>query len=107
MERRRSRRKTFHLNAESISGDTHFAVFIENLSEEGINIITAPSHAEINFIPQKTINLKLKLSTGQILDLTCRVMWSHIIPPGDTTCSVGMEVIEPPEQYREFVKTLQ
>ena len=106
MEKRRYERKTLHLDAESITGDANLAVFIENLSEDGICMITAPSKSLITFTPKKKINLKLKLSSGDILDLTCKVSWSHRTSPRSSTYSVGMEIIDPPEEYIEFVKTV-
>jgi hypothetical protein len=60
MEKRRKKRKTIHLNAESISGDSNFAVFIENLSEDGIYMITAPSNGQLEFTPNQAVTIKLK-----------------------------------------------
>jgi hypothetical protein len=107
MEKRRKKRKTIHLNAESISGDSNFAVFIENLSEDGIYMITAPSNGQLEFTPNQAVTIKLKLSSGDTIDLSCKVIWAYKLPPSGITHSVGMEVIEPPKQYKEFVKTLQ
>ena len=72
MERRPNKRKTIRLNAESITGDTNFSVFIENVSERGISLITAPSHIPKDFTRNQTINLKLKLSAEEILGLSVR-----------------------------------
>lgn len=107
MEKRRYKRKTFHLSAERISGDTTFAVFIENLSEDGIYMITAPSDSQINIKPQEMINIKLKLSAGEILNLKCKAIWSYKTQTGGLTCNVGMEIIDAPPKYKEFIKTLR
>ena len=106
MERRRYKRKTIRLNAESITGDKNLSVFIENVSESGISMITAPSNIPKNFTPNQTINLKLKLSSGKILDLRCLVVWSHRTAPRSLEFSVGLEIIEPPDEYLKFVRTL-
>jgi hypothetical protein len=106
MERRRHKRKTIRLNAESITGDNNFSVFIENLSENGISMITAPSKIPKDFTPNQTVKLKLKLSSGEILDLMCKVSWSHRTAPRSLEFSVGLEIIKPPEEYIEFVRSL-
>ena len=106
MERRRYRRKTIRLNAESITGDTNFSVFIENVSESGISMLTAPSDIPKEIAPDQKVNVKLKLSSGIILDLICVVKWSHRTAPRSLEFSVGLEVVEPPEEYIKFVRTL-
>ncbi len=107
MENRRSERKTVHLKAERISGDTSYAVFIENISEYGINIITAPAESGTNFIPGASLDLKLQLSSEETINLHCRVRWLYQnTPPDNLTNSIGIEIIDPPLRYKEFVKKL-
>lgn len=106
MEKRRARRRTIHLNAESISGDENFSVFIENLSEEGIYLTTAPAHAIEPFTPETIITLKIKLSSRGLLSLKCRVQWSLKTRPPGSTYRVGMAVIDPPQEYIEFIQSL-
>jgi hypothetical protein len=106
MEKRRSKRKIVRLKAERISGDKNHAVFIENLSEEGIYMITAPAKTSMDFIPGTALELKFQLRSGETLNLRCKVIWSHKNPPDGLTNSVGMEIIDPPLKYKEFIKTL-
>ena len=107
MEKRRSVRKALRLKAERISGNSHHAVFIEDISEQGIRILTAPGGLKYEFFPDTPLNLKFELSTGEAIDLRCRVRWSYRNePPNDLTSSVGMEIIDPPQRYREFVKNI-
>jgi hypothetical protein len=107
MERRRFQRKSVDLKAERISGDATSAVFIENLSERGIRMIIAPSDPAMTFLQGTEIRLKLRLSPEEKLDIKCRVIWSYIrVTPEGSTNSIGMEVLDPPLKYREFVKNL-
>jgi len=107
MERRRYKRKVVKLNAERISGNERYTVFIENISENGIYMINAPSGAVKSYLPGTEIDLKFQLSSGETLDIRCRVIWSYKrTPPDELTDSVGMEIIDPPLKYREFVRTL-
>lgn len=105
-ERRRHRRKTIRLNAESIAGDTDFSVFIENLSESGISMITAPSDIPKDLSPGQRVTIKFILSTGILLKLQCMVVWSHRTAPRSPAYSIGMEIVNPPEAYITFIRTL-
>jgi hypothetical protein len=108
MEKRRSKRKIVRLKAERISGNKNHAVFIENLSEEGIYMITAPAKTSMDFTPGTKLELKFQFPSGDTLNLRCKVIWSYKkTPPDGLTNSVGMEIIAPPLKYKEFVKTLQ
>ena len=107
MERRQSKRITVSLNAERISGNSKKAVMIENISESGISMMTAPAKTAARFKPGIDVRLKLRLTTGDILNLNCKVRWSYPKEADDDFASnVGLEVIDPPPEYRKFVKTL-
>jgi hypothetical protein len=105
MERRRAKRVTVNLKAERISCTKNCSVFIENLSETGISMITSPTNNKV-YVPGSGINLKLKLSTGDIIKLNCNVKWYYDSSSDDMTNSVGLEIIDPPDDYMEFLKTL-
>lgn len=106
MERRRSKRILVSLKAELISGDVSYAGIIENLSEEGIYMRTLPTKAATDFTPETKHELKFQLPSGETINLHCKVKWSYKTPPHGLTNSVGMEIIDPPPEYKEFLKTL-
>ena len=107
MEKRRSRRLQVSLKAERISGDKKHGIFIENISENGIQIISAPSNDHIKYTAGKEVDLKFRLSSGETLNLRCKVKWSYLkVPPNGMTDCIGLEIIDPPKQYIEFVKAL-
>lgn len=107
MEKRSFRRIKVNLKAERISGDEKHGVFIENISESGIYMITAPSKTHKKYTPGTDIDVKFHLSTGKTLDLHCKVKWAYSkIPPNGLTDCIGLEIIDPPLQYIEFVKSL-
>jgi hypothetical protein len=108
MERRRSKRIKVNLKAERISGDEKYGVFIENISEQGICMITTHLKAHSKYIPGTDIDLRFQLSSGETLNLFCKVIWAHLkIPPDGLTDSIGLEIIDPPPQYIEFVRVLR
>ncbi|MEE9524752.1 MAG: PilZ domain-containing protein [Thermodesulfovibrionales bacterium] len=107
MEKRRTKRITVSMKAERISGNLKKAVMIENISESGINMITAPAKTAARFKPGIDVRLKFRLSNGEILNLNCKVRWSYTkVPTDGLTSNVGLEIIDPPKEYRKFVKTL-
>ncbi|MEW6417789.1 MAG: PilZ domain-containing protein [Nitrospirota bacterium] len=108
MEKRRYKRIKVNLKAERISGDEKYGVFIENISEHGICMITTHLKTHSKYTPGTDIDLRFRLSSGQTLNLCCKVIWAHSkIPPDGLTDSIGLKIIDPPLQYIEFVRTLR
>jgi hypothetical protein len=105
MERRRASRVTVNLKAERISCNKDCSVFIENLSESGIYMTTAPAKNN-EFVPGTELDLELELNSGKIINLNCNVKWAIDNSPDDLTGSVGLEIIDPPSEYREFLNNL-
>ena len=105
MERRLSTRKTVKLKAERLSCTGKCSVFIENLSETGIKMITAP-HKENDFAPGKDLDLELELASGDVINLNCSVKWSYDDPSRDQSSSIGLEIISPPQEYKKFIRAI-
>jgi len=106
MERRRTKRLTVNLKAERLSCTNNCSVFIENLSETGIQMITASAKNRNLFIPGAPVDIKLETTDGETIKLQCHVKWSYDNSEEDLTNSVGLEIIDPPLEYREFIKKL-
>jgi hypothetical protein len=107
MERRRSNRISVSLKAQRISGDEKHTVFIEDISESGIHIITAPSIAYKKYAPGMEINVRLQISPKEKIMLHCKTRWSyHKMPPEREVDSIGLEIIHPPAEYIKFIRTL-
>jgi hypothetical protein len=106
-ERRRSKRITVSLKAERISGGSDKAVFIENISEQGIQIMTGPGHSSSKYPAGTELELKLHLPSGEKLSLSCTVKWSYQeSQENGSTSNIGMVIIDPPKEFRKFVKSL-
>jgi len=107
MERRRAKRISVNLKAQRISGDEKHAVFIEDISESGIHIITAPSVASKKYIPGMDIIVRLYISAKDKITLHCKTRWAyHKMPPEKDVDSIGLEIIQPPAEYIKFIRTL-
>lgn len=107
MERRRSKRTAVNLKAERISGSRRCDVFIEDISESGIHLITAPSAVFKRYIPGDEIDVRLRLPDGERIMLRCKITWSfHLLPPEREVDSIGLEIVDPPLKYIGFVRKL-
>ena len=106
MERRRAKRISVQIAAERLSCSNNCSVFIENLSESGIQMITAPAKTRNLFVPGADVELNLKTAHGNTIHLECSVKWVYDNSHEDLTNSVGLEIIDPPFEYKEFIKNL-
>ncbi len=108
MEKRRSMRLVDSLEAEIILDGINHSGIIMNFSESGLYMVTATVY-DVESIPSNSMHgLKCTLPSGDELDLNCEVKWFHTKPsPFGITFSMGMEIANPPFQYKEFLKTLQ
>jgi len=107
MERRRSNRIAVNLKAQRISGDEKHTVFIEDISESGIHIITAPSVAYKKYTPGMDIDVRFQISPREKITLHCKTRWAyHKMPPEKEIDSIGLEILNPPTEYIEFIRAL-
>ncbi len=106
MEKRYSKRIIVTLKAELISHGINYKGFIENVSENGLYIVTAPTETPASFIPDMPCEIKFQLPSGEALNLHCKVIWSYKTPPHGLTNSIGLEIIDPTSEYIESLKNL-
>jgi hypothetical protein len=106
-ERRRSRRVVFQLRAESFSENRKYKGFIENFSLEGMLKII-PEETVIDFTPGMKLEVSLQLPAGDTFKLGCEIKWvrHRTNMPFGLKHYVGIEIINPPQVYREFVQDL-
>ncbi len=96
MEKRLSKRIAVGFKAVFISDGTSYQGVIENLSEKGLNVITSPLKAAIDFIPETLLKLNFQTFLGETLNLQCKVKWACKTLPHRLTNRIGMEIIDPP-----------
>jgi len=107
MERRKAKRVSVNLKAERISGSDKQSVFIEDISERGIHMITSPSAAIRKYSPGSEIELNLELATGIKILLHCITRWAYrMAPPDSQVDSIGLEILNPPAEYLRFLKSI-
>jgi hypothetical protein len=105
-EKRTYKRITANLEGVLLNDNISYVAFIRNFSEHGLNTIVTPLKTSVNFILQEKIDLKLNIPSGKTINLHCRKRWSHDISLSRLTKNIGVEIIEPPIMYIEFINTL-
>lgn len=107
MEKRLSKRIPVRLEAYIFSGNKTYAGFIENISESGFQYLIISSFQNPQeFKSDKIIQIYFQLPSGETLKLFCDVKWYIQNSPNDKTLLIGVEILDPPPQFKEFIKTL-
>jgi hypothetical protein len=106
MEKRRFTRYFTFLQSVIISEGKSYASSVENVSEEGLACkMSTFAQALIGLFPDKLIKLIISTPTGDTINLNCKIKWG-VVPCNDEKLCMGMKIIDPPEKYKEYVKTL-
>ena len=107
-DRRRAKRTAVKLAGDKIGQEAKKHIFIKNVSSQGIYILTSPSHMKEEHRKGDYIALKLNLPSEGLVTLYCRIAWITEENLGEETFHhIGMEIINPPQAYRDFVNNLQ
>ncbi|MEN8262710.1 MAG: PilZ domain-containing protein [Nitrospirota bacterium] len=108
MDKRRSKRIIESLEAEITLDGVNYSGIIMNFSESGLYMVTATVYDVMDVPNNSILGLKCTLPSGKAVDISCEVKWFHTKPsPFGVTFSMGMEIDDPPFQYKEFLRTLQ
>ncbi|MEN8265219.1 MAG: hypothetical protein ABFR82_17370 [Nitrospirota bacterium] len=99
--------------------------YIENLVQEGaeylmtclINVsreitderiyemhFKVPSRDPEYFQPKKTAEVHFQTPSGETINLICELLWFSVSQYDSRTEVLGMEIINPPIEYKEFFK---
>jgi hypothetical protein len=106
MDKRTSKRIAVSLEAELISHDISYAAFIGNVSDRGLYTIITPLMNTIDYTTEPDLDIKLHLPSGESLGLSCKKRWSETISPHGKTIKIGLEIVNPPLKYKEYINTL-
>ncbi len=117
MERRSSQRTNVDLKVKLVVGDLDHTGTVQNISDKGLAVKTSPTSTMIDYSQGKRIELMLHLHSNETINLDCRIAWSFKTPrssiinekigsPVPQYSTMGLEIIDPPVKYLEFVKSL-
>ena len=102
MENRRFIRITSGFDVEITYKGKIYKGVIENLSENGVCIITVPAETAVEFAPGETIELKFQPHKDKTLTMHCKVKWAYKVPTHELTSKIGMEIIDPPWDQSDY-----
>ena len=106
MDKRRFERVIDNLDAEVVMDGASFSGIIMNFSEKGVHMVTATLFDVEGIASESLLDLKCKLPSGDTIDMNCEIKWFNQKPsPFGVSFSIGMEIKDPPLEYRQFVKT--
>jgi hypothetical protein len=108
MEKRVHRRVTVNFKAKVICAKETYEATIENISETGIFKMVFPEKNILAFLPGENIVVKFQIPSGHRVNLNCEIKWVHINTKSPLTLKydMGLNIINPPHEYLEFVKAL-
>jgi hypothetical protein len=107
-EKRRTERIVDSLDAEIISNNKSYNGLIMNFSESGLYMVTATAGTIVDVTPSTVVELKCSLPSNKKLSLRCEVKWFQTKnSPHGISFSMGMEILNPPREYKDFIKSLQ
>ncbi len=110
MEKRQSRRFNVYFNSGFCSWNVKFTGFVGNLSENGLYMRISSSDTALNFHKLSELDLKLKLSSEEMLNLICRLVWMYEIPhkysANASAYNLGLKILGPFPEYQAFYENL-
>jgi hypothetical protein len=92
------------LEGELIFSDVSYAAFVENISEDGMYLSIAHIMTEDHIRPKTKLFLKVRLPSGEKILLNCKEQWSERNTPHSLIERIGMEIINPPEKFIQFIE---
>lgn len=104
-EKRTSRRKLVRISAVLNYQGINYPGMVENISESGLYMILADRNM-VDLSISSVHNLTL-LSGEKRFKISCRTIWSYPTPPYGLTTSVGMEIINPPTEFIEYLREIE
>ena len=104
-ERAYKRIPVMSLEGDLFSGDIIYAAFITDVSEGGLCSIITPLNIPLDFTTKSKFDIKIRLDSGEIINLSCEKRWLYKIGDGFTK-KIGMEIINSPAQYKNLLRTI-
>lgn len=105
VERRRHKRLYFDIKARLILDETTYEGYIGNVSESGIGyLITSSVMLREDVPPYQVIDVSFDTPDGKHIALQCEVRWAKKGLFSGKTTSVGMKIIDPPQEYVQWLK---
>ncbi len=105
----RPARKSAQFPITLIVGDNRYAGNIMNISVNGVAIFVDTHFPEktIDCKKREILTLEVQSPLGKLIKLKCRIIWLRFQQYSEgLTTSMGMEIIDPPEDFINLFKNL-
>ena len=67
-------------------------------------MVTATANSIVDITPSTLLQIKCTIPSGEQIELKCEVKWFQTKPsPHGVSFSMGMEIINPPKVYKDFI----
>lgn len=97
-----------NFNGNIYLGGNTYAGLIEYVSNEGMDcMISSSIKVSKDFTPPQEMQLSFLTPLGNSFRLTCNVICFSRSEPEDKTLTMEMKVLNPPQRYINFIKTLK
>ena len=106
MFQRSQKRLPFGFRAELIAFNVTYEAFVENISENGMNLKIVQISSDHNFEYISDVALKIHPAFGERIDLNGRKKWSSKNSPNSVIESIGIEIIDPPPEYKHLCQVM-
>ena len=106
MLQRSHMRLPFGYRAELVAYNVTYEAFVENISENGMNLKIIQISSDHNFEYISEVAMKIHPVFGKRIDLNGRKKWSSKNSPNSVIESIGIEIIDPPAEYRELYQVI-
>lgn len=112
MNKRNSDRLPVNLKANITISNKAYSGLINNVSECGVGyLLVSLDYIADDVAPEKAIIVNFRTPSGLTLSLDCELKWfsKPQASAGRETSALtlGLKIVNPPQQYTEYVKTLQ
>jgi hypothetical protein len=94
------------MEGELISYGVRYETYIDNISEYGLCVKIPLRERERHYELDSDISFKLHIPHGESVDLQCTKRWVYQTSPASLIGNVGLEIVDPPQKYREFYWTM-
>jgi len=105
MDKRYSKRIPVSIEVHITWGDITYRAFITDVSENGLYVIAPSGEKEFASRDKSSVKVKFHPPFGRMMELLCKEVWSDNTAAGHSTQTIGFEIQNPPDEYKEFYKT--
>ncbi|NIO80756.1 MAG: hypothetical protein GTN53_09105 [Candidatus Aminicenantes bacterium] len=109
MKKRVSKRFSVCLEGEVIYKNKTYSAYMGNVSEKGVYVLITPVDVskKPSNLPEKAVQLRFHIEQDTMINVICRKRWISTLSSRRSTKHMGLEIIDPPSEYKKYIQSLQ